>query len=136
RERSVAAWPMQAKSWASCTELEQSRAKPVWRQANTSDWSPKIDKAWAATVRAATCTQKAFSSPAILYRLGIISSRPCDAVKVVAKLPACRAPWMAAMAPASDCISVTSGTVPQRLVRPLTDHSSHHSPIGEDGVIG
>ena len=27
--RSVATWPMQAKSWASCTELEQSSARPV-----------------------------------------------------------------------------------------------------------
>ncbi len=102
----------------------------------TSDWSPKIDRAWAATVRAATCMQKQFSSPAILYRLGIISSRPCEAVKVVARLPACKAPWMAAMAPASDCISVTSGMVPQRFRFELVAHSSHHSPIGEEGVIG
>jgi hypothetical protein len=136
RERRVAAWAIKAQSWASWTELEASRAKPVCRQAMTSDWSPKIDRAWAATVRAATCMQKQFNSPAILYRLGIISSRPWDAVNVVARLPAWRAPWMAAMAPASDCISVTSGMLPQMLVLPLADHSSHHSPMGEEGVIG
>src|SRR6476661_7339274 len=95
-----------------------------------------MDRACVATARAATCRQKLVSSPAILYRLGIISSRPCDAVKVVARLPAWRAPWTAAMAPASDCISVTSGTVSQRLRLPWAAHSSHHSPIGDEGVIG
>ena len=31
-----------------------SRATPVWRTAITSEWSPKIDSAWVAKVRAAT----------------------------------------------------------------------------------
>ena len=39
-------------------------------------------RGWPAS-RAATCMVKAVSSPAILYMLGIISSSPCDAVKVV-----------------------------------------------------
>ncbi len=78
---------MAAKSCASCTEPEQSSANPVWRQAITSEWSPKIDSACVASVRAATCMVNGVSSPAILYMLGIISSRPCDAVKVVASAP-------------------------------------------------
>ena len=54
----------------------------------TSEWSPKMDSACVAIVRAATCIVNAVSSPAILYMLGIISSRPCDAVNVVASAPA------------------------------------------------
>ncbi len=106
------------------------------RAAITSEWSPKIDSAWVATVRAATCMHSGVSSPAILNRLGIISRRPCDAVNVVASAPACSAPCSAPAAPPSDCISTTSGTVPQRLVRPLVAHSSACSPMAEAGVMG
>ncbi len=67
---------------------------------------------------------------------GIISSRPWEAVKVVASEPACRAPWMAPAAPASLCISITSGTVPHRFATLSEDHSSAHSPMGEAGVMG
>ena len=83
RVLSVAAWAMSAKSCASCTEAEQSIANPVPRQAITSEWSPKIDSAWVASVRAVTCMQNGKSSPAILYMFGIMSSSPCEAVKVV-----------------------------------------------------
>ena len=65
-ERSVAAWPTRARSWASCTEAELSSATPVWRTAMTSEWSPKMDRAWVAIVRAATCRQVGVSSPASL----------------------------------------------------------------------
>ena len=67
---------------------------------------------------------------------GIISSRPCDAVKVVVRAPACSEPCTAPAAPASDCISLTVGTVPQMFFRPFADHSSAHSPMLDDGVIG
>ena len=67
---------------------------------------------------------------------GIISSRPCAAVNVVVSAPACSAPWTAPEAPPSDCISMTSGMVPQMLRRPRADHSSAHSPMFEDGVMG
>jgi len=67
-------------------------AKPVWRQAITSEWSPKMERACVASVRAETCMQNGVSSPAILYMLGIIRSRPCDAVNVVESAPACSAP--------------------------------------------
>ena len=76
------------------------------------------------------------NSPAILNMLGIISSRPCDAVKVVARDPACKAPWSAPAAPPSLCISITVGTVPQILVFCSADHWSAHSPMLEDGVMG
>ena len=50
--------------------------------------------------------------------------------------PAWSAPWTAPAAPPSDCISWTVGTVPQMFFRPLADHSSAHSPMLEEGVIG
>ena len=102
----------------------------------TSEWSPKIDSACVATVRADTCMQNEVSSPAILYMFGIIRSRPCDAVKVVVRAPACSAPWTAPAAPPSDCISITVGTVPQMFFLPFADHSSAHSPMLDDGVMG
>src|SRR5699024_12181381 len=71
-----------------------------------------------------------------LYILGYISSKTFEAVKVVAKLPSCKAPSTAPAAPPSLCISTICGTVPHRLVRPCADHSSAHSPIAEAGVIG
>ncbi len=95
-----------------------------------------MESAWVATVRAATCMQKAVSSPAILYMSGIISSRPWEAVKVVASAPACSAPCTVPAAPASDCSSSTSGTSPRTLGRPWAAHSSQCSAIGEAGVIG
>ena len=68
--------------------------------------------------------------------LGIISNRPCDAVKVVVSAPACSEPCTAAAAPASLCISITSGTMPKMFFRPTADQASENSPIGEAGVIG
>ena len=55
-------------------------AKPVCRTDITSWWSPKIDRACEAMVRAETWNTVGSISPAILYMLGIISSKPCDAV--------------------------------------------------------
>ena len=69
-------------------------------------------------MRAATCIANEVSSPAILYMFGIISRRPCDAVKVVVRAPAWSAPWTAPAAPPSDCISMTSGTMPQMFFLP------------------
>ncbi len=63
RESSVAACAMAAKSCASCTDAALSIAKPVVRHAMTSEWSPKMDNAWVAMVRAATCIVKGVSSP-------------------------------------------------------------------------
>ena len=70
------------------------------------------------------------SSPAILNMLGIMRSSPCEAVKVVAKAPFCRAPCRTPAAPASDCISMTSGTAPQRLGLPAAAQSSASLPHG------
>src|SRR6185436_8886882 len=102
----------------------------------TSESSPKIDNACVASVRAVTCIVNGDNSPAILYMLGIIRSRPCDAVKVVDIAPACNAPCTAPAAPPSDCISAISGITPQRFVFPRLAHSSHTSAMGELGVIG
>ena len=133
---SVAACATTARSWASWTDAAASNAKPVCRTAITSEWSPKIDSPCAATDRAATCSTAGVSSPAILYMFGIISSRPCDAVNVVARAPLCSAPCNAPAAPPSLCISTTAGTLPHTLGRPWLDHSSASSAIGDDGVIG
>src|SRR3546814_6649947 len=103
---------------------------PVLRTDITSLWSPKIDRACVAIERAATWITAGVSSPAILNMLGTMSSRPCDAVNVVASAPFWSAPCSAPAAPASDCISTTSGTVPQRLGRPAADQSSQCSAIG------
>ncbi len=102
----------------------------------TSLWSPKIDRAWVATVRAATWITVGVSSPAILNMLGTMSRSPCDAVNVVPRAPFWSAPWRAPAAPASDCISMTSGTLPHRFGRPAAAQSSQCSAIGEAGVIG
>ena len=112
------------------------RVQPVWRTAITSLWSPKIDRAWVARVRAVTWKTVEVSSPAILYMLGIISSRPWDAVNVVVIDPDCSAPWTAPAAPPSLCISATRGTVPHRLGLFSAAQASACSPIGDDGVIG
>ena len=115
RVRSVAAWATRARSWASCTEADDSSAKPVWRTAITSWWSPNIERPCAAIDLAATWITAAVNSPAILYMFGIINSRPCDEVNVVANAPPCKAPCSAPAAPPSLCISTTVGTVPHTL---------------------
>jgi len=120
-------------SW---TLPEASRAQPVARQSMTSLWSPKMERAWVATVRAETWKTVGVSSPAILCMLGIMRRSPWEAVKVVVSAPVWIAPWTAPAAPPSDCISVTLGTVPQRFFTPLADHSSAHSPMVDEGVIG
>src|SRR5215471_4202052 len=76
------------------------------------------------------------SSPAILNMLGSISSKPCDAVKVVVSAPDCSAPCTAPAAPPSLCISCTTGTLPQMLDTPFADHSSASSAMVDEGVIG
>src|SRR6185369_13503316 len=102
----------------------------------TSEWSPKILRAAAEIARAEMWKTVEVSSPAILYMFGIISSRSWLAVKVVVSVPACSAPWTAPAAPASDCISVTDGTVPQRFFSPAALLMSEYSPMFDDGVIG
>ncbi len=87
-------------------------------------------------VRADTWNTVEVNSPAILNMFGIISRSPCDAVNVVVSAPVCSAPWTAPEAPPSLCISITVGTVPQIFFLPKADHSSAHSPILDEGVIG
>src|SRR5512147_3064416 len=95
-----------------------------------------MERAWAAMARAATWKTVLVSSPAILYMLGIISSRPWEAVKVVVSAPAWRAPCTAPAAPPSDCISVTETASPHMFFLPAASHASHSSAMGDDGVIG
>jgi hypothetical protein len=133
---SEAAWATAARSPASCTPLELSIAQPVVRAAITSLWSPKMLSACVATVRAATWMTAGVSSPAILNMFGSISSRPWLAVNVVASAPRVTAPCRVPAAPASLCISTTSGTRPHRFGLPLALQSSANSPIGDAGVIG
>jgi len=95
-----------------------------------------MDKAWAATARAETWKTAGSSSPDILNMLGIMSSRPWEAVKVVVRAPLAREPCTAPAAPASDCISRMERTWPQAFFRPCAAQSSHTSPMVEEGVIG
>ena len=136
RVRSVATCETAARSWASWTFEAHSMAQPVWRQAMTSEWSPKIDSACVATARAATWMTAGVSSPAILYMFGIMSSRPWEAVKVVPMTPFVTAPCSAPAAPPSDCISTTRGTPPQMFVRPAALQASQLSAMAELGVMG
>ena len=136
RDSSVAACAISAMSIVSWTEAAASMAQPVERVDITSEWSPKIDSAWQARERADTWKTVEVSSPAILYMFGIISSRPCDAVKVVVSAPVWRAPCTAPLAPPSLWSSTTIGTVPQMFFLPSDDHWSAHSPMLEEGVIG
>src|SRR5208337_1427842 len=94
------------------------------------------ESAWVATDRAATWKTQAVSSPAILYMLGSISRKPCEAVNVVVSAPLCREPWTAPAAPPSACISCTTGTAPQIFLMPSAAQASASSAIVEDGVIG
>jgi hypothetical protein len=71
-----------------------------------------------------------------LNMFGNISSSPWLDVNVVPSAPRVIAPCSAPAAPASLCISMTSGTAPHRLVCPLAVKSSASSPIGDAGVIG
>jgi hypothetical protein len=95
-----------------------------------------MERAWAATLRAAMWNTVGVSSPAILYMLGSMRRSPWLAVKVVVSAPAWSAPCTAPAAPPSDCISIISGTAPQRFGRAWEVQRSAHSPIGEAGVIG
>ena len=71
-----------------------------------------------------------------MYNVGIINNRPWLAVKVLAKIPLCKAPWTVATAPASDCISTTFTLFPKKFISPLLLNTSIFSAIGEAGVIG
>jgi hypothetical protein len=122
RDSRVAICVTRARSATSCTEFEASMAHPVERQAITSEWSPKIDSAWVARVRAVTCMVAGVNSPAILNMLGIISNKPWEAVKVVPKAPACSAPCSAPAAPPSLCSSSTTGNAPQIFFFPSERH--------------
>jgi hypothetical protein len=136
RQRRVAACDTRARSCASWTELLASIAKPVLRVDMTSEWSPKMDSAWVATARAATWMTVGVSSPAILNMFGTMRSSPWLAVNVEPRAPAWMAPCRAPAAPASDCISTTVGTSPQRFGRSVPLQASTASPIGDAGVIG
>ena len=125
-----------AKSAACWTLPLDSMAKPVWRQFITSLWSPKMEKAWVPTVRDATCSTPGRRSPEMRCMVGIISIRPWDAVKLVARVPASSAPWQAPQAPASDCISTRRTVWPKMFFFPLADQSSACSAMGLEGVIG
>src|SRR5690606_16566020 len=130
-----ASWAMTAMSCDSWEQVDASMANPVWRAAITSEWSPKMERAWVAIDRAATWMTVGVSSPAILYMLGSISRRPCEEVKVVERAPVSRAPCTAPAAPASLWSWITRGTTPQRLGLPREDHASDSSPMGDAGVI-
>ena len=101
-----------------------------------SVWSPKMEWWLEVTTREATCMTLGRNWPPMAYMAGIISIRPWEEVKVVVRAPACREPWQVPAAPASDCIWMTSTVEPNRFFRPLADHSSTFSAMGEEGVMG
>ena len=125
-----------ARSITSCAFALESIANPVWRQFITSEWSPKMESACVPTVRDATCRTPGRRSPEMRCMTGIMSMSPCDEVKDVESAPASSEPWIAPIAPASDCISTSVTVWPNTFLRPFAAHSSVFPAIGEDGVIG
>ena len=87
-------------------------------------------------MRAATCSTAGWRCPESLWNTGIISMSPCDDVKEAAKAPVSSAPWTAAAAPASDCISMSDTLCPKIFFLPSAAQASVFSAIGDDGVIG
>ena len=132
----AARWATSPRSIASWTEAEAIIPNPVWRVAITSWWSPKMESACAAMARAVTWNTPGSSSPEILYMLGIMSSRPWEAVKVEVSAPAASEPCTEAAAPASDCSWRTVMVWPKMFLRPEAAHSSAISAMGDDGVMG
>src|SRR5690606_7050082 len=111
---------------------EHSMPQPVWRAAMTSPWSPKMDRPWQAIDRAVMWKTVGVSSPAILYMLGTIRSRPWDAVKVVHREPVASEPCRAPATPPSDCIWEMTGTEPQMFFCPAFALASASAAIGEE----
>ena len=101
-----------------------------------SEWSPKIERAWEPTVRLATWRTAGRRSPAMRCMVGIISMSPWDEVKLEASAPVSAAPWTAAIAPDSACISTRRTVCPKIFFLPFADQTSVLPAIGEDGVIG
>ena len=134
-------WATSAMSMASCTELLSQHGEAGLAAGHNvavvaEDGQRVIGQGAGAHVE----HRGAVSSPAILYMLGIISSRPWEAVKVVVRAPAAREPCTAPAAPASDCISATLGRFcPNRFLRPcggpLVGHF-RHGGRRRDGVNG
>ena len=136
RDSSVAACAMAAKSCASCTEFEHSIAKPVCRQAITSEWSPKIDSACVASVRAATCMHERRQLARDLVHVGDHQQqalRRREGGRERARLQ--RAVDRAGRARLRLHLDHL-GDAPQRFGLPRLDHSSQTSAIGLLGVIG
>ena len=131
RLRRVAAWATSARSWACCTDDEQSMAKPVGRAAITSEWSPKMESAWVATVRAAMWNTVGVS-PGDLVHVGEHQEQTLRCGEGGGQRPGLQL-WTAPAAPASLCISTTSGTTPQRFGLPACDQASANSPMGDAG---
>ena len=112
-------------------------ARSRWRARPSRRCGRRRSKARGSpAARAATWNTVGVSSPAILYMLGIISSRPCDAVNVVASDPACKRAVHRAGRPAL-ALHLDHGRHGAPDVRlAFCAHWSAHSPIGDDGVIG
>ena len=111
-------------------------AKPVPRQAITSEWSPKIESACIARERADTWKTVEVSSPAILNIFGIISSNPWEAVNVVLSEPDCQCAMNCTGSSAFGLHFHHRGTVPQRFGLLAADQASENSPMLDEGVIG
>ena len=127
---------MAAKSWASCTEFEHRSAKPVCRQAITSEWSPNIERAWVANVRAVTCMVKGDQLTGDLVHVGDHQEQALGG-----RERGRQRPCLEGAVHSPGCASLRLhlghlGTTPQRFVLPRLAHSSQNSAMGELGVIG
>ena len=132
RDSRVAAWAIRAKS-NFLDGIGGEQAKPVERHSHHVAVVAENREGVGGHCARRDVHRGGVSSPAILYMLGIISSRPCDAVKVVPRrrLAARRAarrprrPRSASRSPRD--------RAPDVLACPRRTTGRDHSPIGEGG---
>ena len=138
RGSSVAACAMAAKSWASWTDPEHSMAKPVCRHSHDVGVIAEDRERVGGHRARRNVHGERRQLPAILNMLGIISSRPCEAVNVVVSGPpaARRAPRRGT---GLRLHLDDSGTSPQMFFSRWLDHSSGqlaHGRRRRDGIDG
>ena len=134
--RSVAAWATSARSWASCTDAEASSAKPVWRTAITSEWSPKIDSPCAASDARGHVQHRRGQLTGDLVHVRDHQQQALRGGERRRQRAALQRAVQRARRAALALHLHHRGHRAPDVGAPWLDHSSASSAIGEDGVIG
>ena len=107
-------------------------AKPVGRAAITSEWSPKMESA-GGDGAGGYVEHRRSQLPGDLVHVGEHQEQTLRCGEGGGQRPGLQLEWTAPAAPASLCISTTSGTTPQRFGLPACDQASANSPMGDAG---